>query len=415
MTVLKWISRTLFGLAGIAACWGAWYVVYQDSLAKVNQELPEEKKSKLAVEVVSARQDTIDDRIVLVGSLYPVSQTDVRNRAQGYVVSLPVRVGDQVQVGDTLVLLDDESQREAVTQATAALNVARAQLRAKQTEFSLAERTVARQKKLELSGAGTEQQLEAAEAQLQIAQAGVDLEEANVAQAEADLLQAKLALKDLKLTAPISGYVADRAIDVGDLATSDLPLMRIVNLDVVQTNVQVVEKDYNKIRVGNRAEVTVDAFPGRVFRGVVKRIAPVLDPATRTAQVHIEVDNAEHFLKPGMFARVSLRSNRTRPGILVPIAAVLNAQDRPTVMVACSDAESGTKVEERRVELGMSDEDTVEILSGLEPGDEVITMGNRLVRTGQEVTAMKVSWPESSLVAESASVRDETAASSTAE
>ena len=128
VTVLKWISRTLFGLAGIAACWGAWYVVYQDSLAKVNQELPEEKKSKLAVEVVSARQDTIDDRIVLVGSLYPVSQTDVRNRAQGYVVSLPVRVGDQVQVGDTLVLLDDESQREAVTQATAALNVARAQL-----------------------------------------------------------------------------------------------------------------------------------------------------------------------------------------------------------------------------------------------------------------------------------------------
>lgn len=366
-------------------------MVYKDSLAK--SEVPEKPpaNNKVSVEVVSVRTQPVQERITLVGSLYAIAETSISARVNGYIRSIPLDVGDRVSAGNELVLLEDADQQEAVSQAEAALNVAKAQLRAQIADQQLAERNVIRQKRLAEDGAGTEQQLDAAEGALRIANARVDLENARVAEAEATLLQAQLALKELRLTSPIDGYVAERFANVGDLAKPDVPILRVVNLDVVQTTVHVVEKDYRKVHIGQKAEVTVDAYPQRAFYGEVKRIAPVLAPDTRTAAVHIVVNNPEQLLKPGMYARVSLRSEQSKSGTVVPVAAVAQDALGSYVYVVSGDPPIAEK---RTVETGTVNGQSIEILDGLESTDSVITLGSRMVKPGQPVMPLAVDWPQ---------------------
>jgi len=398
---LKWLGRLVLSVAAIAACWGVWYVVHLDSLSRSADEKPKQKPNDLTVEVVAAREEPIEERINLVGSLEPIAQTEIRSRVNGYVTSLPFELGDRVEQGDTLCLLDDADQREVVSRSEAALNVAKAQLRAKQTEAELAKKNVDRQRALIQNGAGTQQLLDSAEATANISEANVDLEKAQVTEAESALLLARLALDDLKLESPISGFVADQTLDVGDLAKPDVAVVRIVNLDTVQTTVNVIEKDYRKVRVGQQADVQVDAYPDRMFVGKVQRISPVLDPETRTAAVHIDVPNAEQFLKPGMYARVSLRSHQSHTGVMIPIAALLSDDDQPFVYVlAKGESLESDLVEQRKVRTGFVNKRIVEIVDGLGSGDEVITLGNRLVKAGQSVKVVRLPFPGGSIVVE---------------
>lgn len=390
--MLRVLTRLILGLAAIAACFGAWYVTYRDAQAKA-ASAPKAKPSEvLAVEVATAQLSPVSDRIELVGSLSPLSMVDIRPKVGGYVRSLKVDLGDPVAAGALLVQLDDESQREAVALAQAALDVTQAQLEAQVTDRDLAKKTLDRQMGLVKSGAGTSQQLEQAEAALLIADARIKLEQAKVSQAQAELLRSKLALEELKLVSPIQGVIAARMVDEGNLAAPDAPLMQIVDLSTVRTTVHVIEKDYRLMRVDLVADVRVDAYPGMKFQGKVTRVAPVLDAVTRTADVRIDIPNADALLKPGMYARVSLRAGTERESLVIPVAALLEGQ-RPAVYVA-----SGTppKAERRSIEVGATDEDLIEVTSGLVAGDKVITLGNRLVLPGQPVAVIEAREPHSS-------------------
>lgn len=391
MNLLKWFARLVFGVAGIAACWGAWYVVYLDSMAKSAAVDKPAAKEALTVEIVPVREQRLQERITLVGSLIPIAQSDVRPRTAGYIVSLKFDIGDFVQSGENLCQLDDLSSKETVARAEAILGVARRQLDARQVELTGANDALRRQELLMTRGAGTSEQLESARVAKGIAEANVQLEEARVAQAQVELAQVKLQMEELKLAAPLSGHVAERLMDVGDLAQPNLPLMKIVNIDTVQTTVQVVERDYSKIRPGQRAEVRVDSYPGQIFEGKVSRIAPILNPETRTASILIDVPNAERLLKPGMFARVSLAVDQERLSLTVPVSALLDDGGAPYVMVVDPETQ---QVLQRKLEMGISDKVLVEVRSGIQATDQVITLGNRLVRPGQLVKAVEVPWPE---------------------
>jgi len=382
--MLRFLTRLILGLAVIAACFGGWYVVYRDAQAKA-QAAPKNKTAEvLAVETVIVQVASIGSRIELVGSLTPLAQVVVRPRVGGYVRSLSVDLGDAVEEGAEIARLDDDSQSEAVALAEATLDVAKAQLQAQATERELSEKTLARQKNLAKSGAGTPQDLEQSQAALEIAQARVELERAKVAQANADLLRAKLDMEELRLVSPIKGVVADRMIDVGNLAAPDAPLLRIVDLSTVRTTVHVIERDYRLMRGGLEAEVRVDAYPNVVFQGKVSRVAPVLDEVTRTADVRIDIPNPDRLLKPGMYTRVSLRSGTEREGLVIPVAALLDGQ-RPSVMIV-----EGTPAlaQRRMIEIGATEGDLVEVTQGLVAGDQVVTLGNRLVTPGQAVVVI---------------------------
>lgn len=388
MTILKWFGRLIITCCVIFVAWGTWYTVYQSSLAAVSSTETTKSAPPLAVEVVTARKELVEEQIVLVGSLLPASQTEIRSRVDGYIRELAFDVGDWVNVGDVICQLDDSKQREALQQAAATLDAAKAQLGVQQSEYELARRNVDREELLAQRGASTSQDVETAQANLEIAKARVKLEESHVAEAEANVSALKIALKEFQLVSPITGFVASRLVDIGDLAKPDLPLLHLVDLKSVRTTVSVIEKDYSKVDVGQKAVVVVDAYSGKEFVGEVDRISPIVDPETRTASIQIRVQNPELLLKPGMYARVKLNSDRSKLSNVIPLAAVVDINDRSYVYVVNGEE----KTELRQIELGMTDGLMAEVRLGLEAGERVITLGNRMVQPSQTVIAQEVAW-----------------------
>jgi RND family efflux transporter MFP subunit len=373
----------------LATCLGVGWLIYQNSLEQVSQSRPNRQPEAISVHVTPVRSQTVRERLELVGSLEPGSAVEIRSRISGYIRKLNLDVGDAVEQDSVVIEIDDLRYREMLKKAEAALKVARAQLRAQARKQALALDEVQRYQRLAKSGVSTQQQQQQAEAQLAIMTAELELEQARVEEAESELEARRLELNETQIRTPVSGYVAERHVDIGDLAKPDVPLLRIVNLGVVRTVVHVIEKDYRKVQVGQEAKVYVDAFPEKRFDGMVIRKAPVLDPETRTAAVHVEIQNTDALLKPGMYAIVSIEFD-SREVDVVPVAAIVDRDNRPSVYVV-----TGTppRTERHDVQVGVNDGNAVEILAGVAVGDRVVTLGGRIVQHGQAVNPIAVAWP----------------------
>ena len=376
--------------AALAVALAVGWLIYQNSLAQTVAAKKDQTVAPVSVEVMRVHERTLEDRAEMVGSLEATALVDIRARTDGYITRLPFDVQDFVKAGEVVVELDASNAQQLVDRAEAALKVAKAQLRAEQAKEEQALRDHERQVELSRTGVATAQQREQTAALLDVARAQRELQEAQVSQFEADLRQSRLTLEQTRIVAPISGYVASRLVEVGDLADPTKSLLQIVNLETVKTVVNVVERDYARLRPGQTATITVDAYPDQTFSGTVVRKAPVLDPLTRTAAVHLEIPNPDTLLKPGMYARVLLLFDKRPYTAVVPLAAFLEGKQRPTVYVVSED---GSSAELREVVTGITDGELVEVRSGLEPGDRVITLGSRLVRHGQLVAAREIDLP----------------------
>lgn len=384
------IYNFLLGLVAIAACWQAWHIVYQDSIERAPTAATSKPEECLAVEVLPVRTQTLAERIELVGSLQPHVELTVRARNSGYISELPLDLGDRVKAGQVLLRLDDQAAREAVARAEAAVTVAQAERDAQKTVAEQATRNRERIDALRQSGAATVQQAEDARALDEVARARLALEEARVVQAQSELSQMRIELQTLELQSPIDGVVAERFVHVGDLAQPNEPLLRIVGLSLVETSVHVTERDYDRLRSGQAAVLTVDAHPGQIFHGRVARVAPVVDPATRTAAVRIEAPNDRGLLRPGMHARVTVLCDQPRSAGVVPVAALKEEDAERCVFVVHGEPPT---IERREVRVGLVDGLVAEVLAGLKPGERVVTLGSRLVRHGQLVRPIETTWP----------------------
>ncbi|HAH45373.1 efflux RND transporter periplasmic adaptor subunit [Gimesia sp.] len=381
--------KVLIAPACTALAMIAGWLVYEHSLNNTQTSPTKILTEPIAVQVTRSTEKTLEKRITLVGNLEAGSQVEIRSKYNGYIKSIPFDVGEQINAGDVILELNDTELQELVSKADASLTVAKAQLRAQVTAQELAQKAYERLLVLQRSGVSTQQEMEEAVANKAIQEAQTELEEARVEQAKSDLEQSRLRLRENKVLAPTDGFLAERMVDIGDLAKPDVPLMKIVNLDQVRTVVHIVEKDYEDVKLGQKALITVDTFPGKTFSGHVKRKAPVLDPQTRTAAVHIEIPNADFSLKPGMHARVQIVFEHRPKTSVLPIASLTRRKNGPGSAVFI--IEGNPPITERRnIETGINDGELVEILSGLEPEDLVITLGNRMVDEGQTVTPVEV-------------------------
>ncbi|WP_166819728.1 efflux RND transporter periplasmic adaptor subunit [Thalassoroseus pseudoceratinae] len=389
---MKIILKTLTALVSICVAGGLGWMIYNQSVELVAKEVPPVKKQPVAVEVMPVAQRVIADRAELVGSLMAGSEVQILARRDGYITDIPFDVGDTIARGEVIVVLDDREQVELVAGAKAALVVAEAQKRAQDAQEELAESIYNRNKRLRDRNAATEEEFTQAEAQWRIAVAQRELEEARVKQAQSEIDRTTLALTDSKILAPMSGVVAERMVDVGDLAKPDVPLLRIVSYRKVHTVVHVVEKDYPRVKVGQQATIQVDAFPHQEFSGKVIRKAPVLNPGTRTAAVEIEIPNPDLQLKPGMHARVSLIFVE-REATVLPMAAITKKDDKPAVLVLNrpKDGENPT-VRVQEIVTGIEDGELTEVISGVAPDEQIVTLGVRVVKNGQEVLPVEIAW-----------------------
>jgi len=192
---------------------------------------------------------------------------------------------------------------------------------------------------------------------------------------------------DFTFNSPVSGYVIERMALPNAYVQPEMRLYTIADLSSVWVNAQVFQEDAGKLKPGDPAEVTVDTYPNRTFRGRVEQVLPQVDPSTRTLRVRLSMLNPNLLLKPGMFVNVRLRAALGRQ-LFVPASAVLQGGARQVVFRSRGQ---GT-FEPRDVQLGIRTEDGFVVLKGLQPGDEVATSANFLIDSESQLQAAAGSY-----------------------
>jgi HlyD family secretion protein len=245
----------------------------------------------------------------------------------------------------------------------------------------------------ELNGLQRSGSLAAAQASVDSAQANLDKlladptaselsrRQAAILRAEADLALAERELEQTTLTAPFDGTVASVAIAVGEPAEvtdQGQAAISIADLSGMHVDVPIDELDIDKIVIGQQVQLTLDALPGRLISGIVERIAPVAtaeEQGTRTYEVTVAIRSAEQGVRPGMTAVVDIITEQRPKAVLLPRRAVVLDGGKSYVLrpTAGAPQPDGTPASERvEVEVGLSNNEQVEILRGVEPGDEVL-------------------------------------------
>ncbi|HWP66893.1 MAG TPA: efflux RND transporter periplasmic adaptor subunit [Candidatus Limnocylindria bacterium] len=315
---------------------------------------------------------------VLSGSGYVVTgdrYLAVGVRVPGRIDRYFVEEGQSVRRGDPLVRLDSRDYAAAVQAAAARLEVARANVR-------LAEAELARGRALRQSGVISQQELDVLQNKAAVARA-------TVAQSEADLAQARVNLEYTELRAPVDGVVLAKLKEVGEIAVpggfaGSGDLVRLANLEEMRAEVDVNEADLSRVRLGQRASVTPDALPDRVYRAEVVKLYPQVDRQKGTLKVEVRILDPDERLLPDMSARITFyaepEAGDTAPVVLVPAAAV-RRDERGEALVWVVD---GTRVRATRVETAGHVGERVRVTSGLS-GGETVVVGEQPLREGQRV------------------------------
>ncbi len=329
----------------------------------------------IAVEVEPARLRDVVQRVYLAGEVQADVEVKVLSLMAERILRIYFEEGQEVKKGDLLAIIKAGPLYDATKQAKAGLKAAR-------TQLQLAKQELDRTRKLFKSGAVPLAALQRAEAQYEAA-------EAQVAQMKAMLAQTYSNMARLRITAPVSGVIGQKFLNEGDIASPQMPLCTIVKMDRVRVRALATELDLVVLKKGQRAKITVPAYPHRHWEGQVNYISPVLDPRTRTATVTVLVDNPDHALRPGMFADVEVETGRRSGVVMVPARAVMRdvAPDmsvRHLVYVL-----QGDRVRARSVELGVRQGRYVEIRSGLRAGEVVVTWGVFRLRDGMRVKVVR--------------------------
>lgn len=346
---------------------------------------PVDTKFTLAVE------QKVAPRLEVSGTLDPDERSEIAAQTAGTALSVNIDVGTRVKKGDVLVDLDsrEASLRLDVANATTASQMARLGLKGKNGKFdseevadvkmakenaALANTEYERAKQLFESGAISKAQFDAAKSNKDRSDAAFDSARNGAEQAWTSLLasqsQAGLSSKsldDTKVRAPFDGMIDAKRIAPGEFAAMGRVVAVLVRDDVLRFRFDVPEVQSGAVNIGNGVDISVAAFPGKVFKGEVKRIAASLKSATRTLPIEAELPNPDHKLKAGFFAKAWVQlSGDPVTVVLVPKSSVLPVTGGSKVFV-----KNGDRVIERLVITGVESGDLIEVRGQIKAGDEV--------------------------------------------
>jgi RND family efflux transporter MFP subunit len=349
----------------------------------------------MPVEFARVKRGPVSEQIIVVGNLIGEATVEVVPRVNGRLQAVSVKLGDAVSKGQIIARVEDREIQEQVRQAEASYQVSQASIRQREADLKLAHTNLERSRSLFERQLLPQQTYDDTEARYQAALAQVDLAKAQFEQAKARLDELKITLSNTIIVSPVDGFVGKRFLDPGAFANTNTPVASLVDISRVRMVANLVERDVRRVPTGTGADVQVDAFPGEKFRGRVSRVAPVFDPATRTAEIEIEVPNAGFRLKPGMYARVQLTVDQRSDALTVPRSALIAIDGKNGVFIA--DKPGGAQPAARGnetngmtarflpVETGIRDGESIEITSGLRDGAEVITTGAGGLKDGDRI------------------------------
>ena len=322
------------------------------------------------VAVTEAKAEQWTARIPAIGTFRAVQGIDVAPQVGGVIRAFHFESGQDVEKGTLLVEMDD-----AVEQADLKSNLATL----KNAEFALD-----RQRQLITGGSTARSTLDAAQAQRDSAAAAVDRTRALISQKA--------------LTAPFSGRVGLRKIDIGQYVSPGTSIVTLQQLDPIFVDFPIPEQSIADLAIGQAVDVVVDAWPDQVFNGKVASIDARVAPETRNVLVRAEVENKDKRLRPGMFANVGVLAGKAQSVVTLPRTGVTfslygdsafvvkPAPAQPgAAQAAAAPADQPLVVERRVVKVGDARGDRVAVLSGLEAGEKVVSEGQLKLMPGARV------------------------------
>jgi multidrug efflux pump subunit AcrA (membrane-fusion protein) len=359
------------------------------------------------VQVEAAKKATIHQTVTAEAVLYPVRQASIVPKISAPVKQFLVERGTHVKEGQLLVILENkdltasaQESRELYQQAQAAYETttgatvpedtkkAQTDVEAARTALDAAKKVYESRENLLKQGAIAQKlvadagvALAQAQSQFDVAQQHLnDLQTVSRAQqlksakaqleaAKAHLASAEAQASYSEIQSPISGIVSDRPLNVGEMASSGSPVISVVDISEVTARANFPIAKAAGVKVGDDATI---AGPGGEITGKVTVVSPAVDPSTTTIQIWVRARNPEERLKPGLTAQISIQVSDIPDAVVVPSAALLTSDEGgDKVMIVGSDS----LAHEQPVKLGVREGDDVQILSGVKPGDRVITQG----------------------------------------
>ncbi len=320
----------------------------------------------LSVKVVEAEYVDAVPSLLFNGSVEGKTAATVSAKIAGRIEQVLVEEGQAVKAGDPLIKLEAVELANSARQAGDAVGKA-------QINYELALNDYNRYQRLFDKGAISEQQLDNIRAKLKTAQADVSSAKATQSSAEQQYGYGII-------SAPVDGVVANKNATIGQVVSPGAALMVVQDIDQVYAVVNVEQKDLGRVKVGQKANITVDAYPDKVFAGTVDIMNPEAGSASRMFKTRIKIDNAGAELKPGMFAKVELTTGDSVPVLTVWQSAVVQKQGLYYVFTA----ENGKAVR-RQIEIGEVTGSTIVVKSGLEPGAQVIVTSTNRIKDGDAI------------------------------
>lgn len=305
-----------------------------------------------------------------VGSIQPVQGVILEAEAAGIVASIHFANGQRVASGDLLVQLD--------------IGVEKAQLKSAEATARLAEIEFQRAKRLRESGNVPQSTLDSAIA---------DMERAN---AEVENIRALIDRKTIR--APFSGRVGIRQINLGQFVPLGSTIVPIQADDTVYVNFSLPQQALASLEAGYELVLTADAYPGREFRGEVTALSPEIDPTTRTIKVQGTLTNADSALRSGLFVRIRVILPEIKKVLAIPATAVLYAPYGNSIYKVLEDESGDGRIAKQHfVRLGEKRGDFVEVIEGVDAGDQVVSAGAFKLRNNTSVTIDNSNKPEPQL------------------
>jgi RND family efflux transporter MFP subunit len=342
---LKYIAITVLAFIVIIAV-----LLHNKSQIKAAENI--EKIDAYPVNVDTVALNHIIDHINLVGTIQANNDVPIVAEALGKVIKVCAQVGDYKKAGSTLLQLEDDVEFAAFK--TSEVNYLNAQKDFDRYQTLLAEKSV------------TDSQLETAKLELQ--------------SAEAQYITAKKAYEDTKIVTPISGVVTARNVDLGDYIQKNNIVAEVVDIATLKAMINVAEQDVFNLKVGDKVQISTDVYSGVTFEGKIKTIGSKGDEA-HTYPVEVDLpNNKEHPLKAGMFAHILFTPKSNSISLVIPRDALLGSVKDAQVYVI-----EGGVAKLRNIVIGNSSNNTLEVLSGLQAGNIVVTNGQNNLKENYKV------------------------------
>jgi len=340
----------------------------------------------VAVEVAPIQKATIRDVGVFTGSLFPVKQFVAAPKISGRLEKILVNIGDEVKRDQLIAVLDDDEYVLKVDQAKAELRVARANYAESRSSMKIAKRGYERIKTLREKKIASESELDETEAFYKSKRANYRVGLAQVKQAKALLKTAEVALSYTQIRASWSDgdelrVVGERFVDEGAMLRANDKIVSILDISSLTAVIYVVEGAYSRIKTGQEATISTDAFPERDFTGKIIRVAPMLKETSRQARVEIDIRNTDRLLKPGMFIRAQVVFATHEDTTVVPVASLVRRDEKRGVFLA---DDQNLKVRFVPIKLGIVNGEQAEVVSPPLSGPVVI-IGQHLLEDGASI------------------------------